>query len=58
MNGEKFVVHLEYNTNAVKILPSASPKVFHTHLSAFLCSDVFLKGDHVWDGLDGHQVDA
>lgn len=29
-----------------------------THLSAFLCSDVFLKGDHVWDGLDGHQVDT
>lgn len=29
-----------------------------THLSAFLCCDVFLKGDHVWDGLDGHQVDT
>lgn len=33
-------------------------KWFYTHLSAFLCSDVFLKGDHIRDGLDGHQVNA
>lgn len=28
------------------------------HLSTFLCGDVFLKGHHIGDGLDGNQVNT
>lgn len=51
-------IQCKCSTSAAKILRSDSQKFLQTHLSAFLCSDVFLQRDHIWDGLDGHQVDT